>query len=118
MVGAFYYGYWILQVPGAWIAMKLGATRIFGYGVLLSSLLALVTPVATRFHLLALVGVRVAQGLVLGVTYPCVIAIWANWAPPLERSTMVTITMAGKYLIIQLLSKTQTSKGDQKVFEL
>ena len=82
MVGSFYYGYWVLQVPGAWIAMKLGGTRIFGYGVQLSSLLSLITPV---------------QGLFLGVTYPCNIAIWAKWAPPLERSTMVTMAIAGDF---------------------
>lgn len=49
VLGSFFYGYWVLQVPGAWIAMKLGATRIFGYGVFLSSLMALLTPVATRY---------------------------------------------------------------------
>ena len=97
MVGSFYYGYWVLQVPGAWIAMKLGGTRIFGYGVLLSSLLSLITPVATRYHVLALVGIRIVQGLFLGVTYPCNIAIWAKWAPPLERSTMVTMAIAGDF---------------------
>ena len=75
--------------------MKLGGTRIFGYGVLLSSLLSLITPVATRYHVLALVGIRIVQGLFLGVTYPCNIAIWAKWAPPLERSTMVTMAIAG-----------------------
>ena len=76
--------------------MKLGGTRIFGYGVVLSALLSLITPVATRYHVLALVGIRIVQGLCLGVTYPCVIAIWAKWAPPLERSTMVTMAIAGK----------------------
>ena len=95
VLGSFFYGYWVLQVPGAWIAMKLGATRIFGYGVFLSSLMALITPVATRYHVFALAGVRVVQGLFLGVTYPCTIAIWAKWAPPLERSTMVTMAIAG-----------------------
>ena len=75
--------------------MKLGGTRIFGYGTLLASLLALITPVAARYHVYALAGVRIAQGLFLGVTFPCVIAIWAKWSPPLERSTMVTMAIAG-----------------------
>lgn len=95
VLGSFYYGYWILQVPGAWIAMKLGSTRIFGYGTLLASLLALITPVATRYHVYGLVGIRIVQGLFLGVTFPCVIAIWAKWSPPTERSTMVTMAIAG-----------------------
>lgn len=95
ILGSFFYGYWVLQVPGAWIAMKLGPTRIFGYGVFLASLMSLITPVATRYHVFGLAGVRIVQGLFLGVTYPCTIAIWAKWAPPLERSTMVTMAIAG-----------------------
>lgn len=99
VIGSFFYGYWVLQVPGAWIALKLGATRIFGYGVLLASLMSLLTPVATRYHVYALCSVRLVQGLFLGVTYPCIIAIWAKWSPPLERSTMVTMAIAGEIVV-------------------
>ncbi len=45
--------------------MKLGGTRVFGYGVLLSALLTLLTPVAARYHVGALIGVRVLEGLFL-----------------------------------------------------
>lgn len=65
VLGAFFYGYWILQIPGAWLAIKIGGTRVFGYGVLLTSLLAILTPIAARYHVMALVGVRIFQGLFL-----------------------------------------------------
>ena len=52
-------------MPGAWIALKLGGTRVFGYGVLLTALLTLLTPVAARYNFMALVGVRVFEGLFL-----------------------------------------------------
>ena len=55
----------MLQIPGAWLALKIGGTRVFGYGVLLSSLLAILTPVAARYHVMALIGVRIFQGLFL-----------------------------------------------------
>lgn len=64
-LGAFFYGYWVLQIPGAWLAIKIGGTRVFGYGVLLTSLLAILTPIAARYHVMALVGVRIFQGLFL-----------------------------------------------------
>ncbi|KAL6264298.1 hypothetical protein P5V15_004401 [Pogonomyrmex californicus] len=32
-----------------------------------------------------------------GVTYPCIHAIWANWAPPLERSKLATIGFSGSF---------------------
>lgn len=65
VLGAFFYGYWVLQIPGAWLAIKIGGTRVFGYGVLLTSLLAILTPIAARYHVMALVGVRIFQGLFL-----------------------------------------------------
>ncbi|XP_028414169.1 vesicular glutamate transporter 2-like [Dendronephthya gigantea] len=95
VLGSFFYGYWALQVPGAWIAMKLGGTRVFGYGVLLSALLTLLTPVAARYSVGALIGLRVFEGLFLGVSYPCNHAIWSKWAPVSERSTLVTAAIAG-----------------------
>lgn len=33
-----------------------------------------------------------------GVTYPCIHAIWANWAPPLERSKLATIAFSGSFI--------------------
>ena len=65
VLGSFFYGYWILQIPGACLAMRIGGTRVFGYGVLLTSLLALLTPIAARYHVMALIGVRIFQGLFL-----------------------------------------------------
>lgn len=95
VLGSFFYGYWVLQIPGAWLALKIGGTRVFGYGVLLTSLLAILTPIAARYHVMALIGVRIFQGLFLGVTFPCNHAIWSKWAPPLERSSLITISIAG-----------------------
>ncbi len=31
-----------------------------------------------------------------GVTYPAAHGIWRWWAPPLERSTLATISFTGK----------------------
>lgn len=31
-----------------------------------------------------------------GVTFPAMHAMWASWAPPLERSRLLTISYAGK----------------------
>ncbi|XP_065071418.1 uncharacterized transporter slc-17.2-like [Rhopilema esculentum] len=95
VVASFYYGYWVLQIPGAWIAMRIGGTKIFGYGVFLSALLSILTPVATRYSVYALITIRILQGLFLGVTFPSNHAIWAKWSPALERSTLVTMAIAG-----------------------
>lgn len=31
------------------------------------------------------------------MTYPCIHAVWARWAPPLERSRLATIAFSGSY---------------------
>nr|CAD7601598.1 unnamed protein product [Timema genevievae] len=36
--------------------------------------------------------------LLQGVTYPCIHAVWARWAPPLERSRMASLAFAGSYV--------------------
>lgn len=32
------------------------------------------------------------------MTYPCIHAIWANWAPPLERSKLATLAFSGSFV--------------------
>lgn len=65
VLGSFYYGYMILQIPGGYFALKFGGTKIFGVAVFLASLLTLLTPVATRYSVWALVVLRILEGLVL-----------------------------------------------------
>jgi hypothetical protein len=65
VLGSFYYGYAFLQIPGAWLALQYGGTRIFGYAIFMASMLTLLTPIATRSSVYGLMGVRAAEGLVL-----------------------------------------------------
>jgi len=65
VLGSFYYGYVALQIPGGWLALKVGGTRLFGLAVLIASTLTLLTPVASRTSVLLLIIVRVGEGLVL-----------------------------------------------------
>lgn len=65
VLGSFYYGYVALQIPGGWLALKVGGTRLFGVAVLIASALTLLTPVASRTSVVLLIIVRVGEGLVL-----------------------------------------------------
>jgi len=95
VLGSFYYGYIILQIPGGYIATRFGGTRIFGGAIFIASILTLLTPWAARHSVYALIALRIAEGTVLGVLFPCNHAIWGRWAPPLERSRLFSITAAG-----------------------
>ncbi|XP_057305939.1 sialin-like [Hydractinia symbiolongicarpus] len=95
VLGSFYYGYIVLQIPGGWLATKIGGTRIFGMALFLASILTLLTPAAARYSVYALITLRVLEGVFLGVLFPSNHAIWGQWAPPNERSRLFSITAAG-----------------------
>nr|BAE29026.1 unnamed protein product [Mus musculus] len=54
-------------------------------------------PSAARVHYGCVMGVRILQGLVEGVTYPACHGMWSKWAPPLERSRLATTSFCGSY---------------------
>ena len=63
ILGSFFYGYIFTQLPGGWLAAKYGAKRVFGFGVFWTTSLTLLTPVAAKFSVYALVVLRVMEGL-------------------------------------------------------
>ena len=65
VLGSFYYGYIMLQIPGGYLALKFGGTRIFGLALFAASILTLLTPWAARTSVYALIVLRVCEGVVL-----------------------------------------------------
>jgi len=50
------------QLPGGWLATKFGGKYVFGVGVLVTSLLTLITPQMAYLNLWALVACRFVIG--------------------------------------------------------
>ncbi|GFR70646.1 glycerol-3-phosphate transporter [Elysia marginata] len=63
ILGAFFYGYCSSQILGGYLATVYGAKLVMGYSLLATSVLALLTPVATVQSYYLLVACRVVQGL-------------------------------------------------------
>ncbi|KAL3215178.1 hypothetical protein MRX96_034205 [Rhipicephalus microplus] len=103
VLGAFFYGYAATQMPGGWLAGRVGGKWPFGLGLLGTALGSLVTPAAARAHssfshdagAAALVAVRVLEGLGEGVTYPAMFSMVAEWAPPHERGSLLAVAYVG-----------------------
>ncbi|XP_059171323.1 sialin-like [Physella acuta] len=98
ILGAFFYGYIVTQLPGGWLASKFGGKNLFGFGVLCTSVLTIITPFAARFSVYMLIAVRVLEGIGEGVTFPAMHAMWGSWAPVWERSKLAAFTYAGAQL--------------------
>lgn len=71
--------------------------QLFGIGIFATGVLTLFTPLAANNNFYFLIVLRIIEGVFEGVTFPCIHAVWAKWAPPLERSRMASIAFAGNY---------------------
>ncbi|XP_020042270.2 sialin isoform X2 [Castor canadensis] len=98
ILGSFFYGYIITQIPGGYMASKVGGKLLLGFGILGTAVFTLFTPIAADLGVIALIVLRALEGLGEGVTFPAMHAMWSSWAPPLERSTLLSISYAGAQL--------------------
>ena len=84
------------------MAERVGGKILFGGGILASALVTLLMPVAARFSVYMLIALRVLQGIVEGVTFPSMHALWSCWIPPVERSRVVSFSYSGIQLVLSL----------------
>ncbi|XP_015281863.1 PREDICTED: sialin isoform X1 [Gekko japonicus] len=98
ILGSFFYGYIITQIPGGYLACQVGGKLLMGFGVLGTSVFTLFTPLAADLGVGYLIAVRALEGLGEGVTFPAMHVMWSSWAPPLERSKLLSISYAGAQL--------------------
>ncbi|GBN63421.1 hypothetical protein AVEN_258727-1, partial [Araneus ventricosus] len=62
VLGAFYYGYVISQIPGGRLAELYSGKWVFGISTLITSVLTLLTPIAARAGVGYLIAVRAIEG--------------------------------------------------------
>jgi ACS family sodium-dependent inorganic phosphate cotransporter-like MFS transporter 5 len=74
VLGSFFYGYVLSQMPGGRMAELIGGKYVYGLGILLTSIFCIATPIAAYSSLPSLILVRVLTGLSEGVTFPSMMA--------------------------------------------
>ncbi|XP_071038093.1 putative inorganic phosphate cotransporter [Parasteatoda tepidariorum] len=95
IVGSYFYGYIVTQIPGGLLAERYGAKWIYGIGILMTTLFSFLTPIAARWNVWSLVALRVAMGLATGVSFPAVNVMIGQWVPKIERSRISTVMNLG-----------------------
>ena len=97
VLSAFFYGYVLTQIPGAFMASRFGGTRVFATGIFLAGIGTILTPL-TADRLWLLVVVRVLTGFGEGVTYPAMATLLSKWTPAWEKTATMAFCGAGAYL--------------------
>ncbi|ESO85643.1 hypothetical protein LOTGIDRAFT_107883 [Lottia gigantea] len=95
ILGSFFWGYLLLQVPGGWLSEKFGAKKVIALGMFPVAVLSILTPVCARTNPYLLIVLRIILGIGEVVMYPAAQALWANWSPPNERSRLIGLSYAG-----------------------
>ncbi|XP_076161361.1 putative inorganic phosphate cotransporter isoform X2 [Ptiloglossa arizonensis] len=94
ILGSFFWGYICTELPGGRLAEIVGPKRVFGYSMLVSSVITLFTPVAATYGYIMVAALRTILGFMLGATWPAMQPMTARWIPPTERSKFVSNMMA------------------------
>ncbi|KAB7505360.1 putative inorganic phosphate cotransporter [Armadillidium nasatum] len=95
ILGSFFWGYIVTNPIGGRLGDIFGGKKVFFFGVLFTSLLTLLIPLASYISPYALTALRVCIGLAEGVTFPSMNSMMAKWIPPLERSQTSSFIFAG-----------------------
>lgn len=95
ILGAFFYGYLVSQVPMGMLAGRIGGKWVMVGCLGVSTLGMLLSPMAARIHWGALVVIRVLVGVGSGGVFPAMHTIWGRWAPPKERTILTGVSYAG-----------------------
>ena len=95
ILGGFFYGYVVTQLPAGVLSERFGAKWIFGGSMLSAAILSLLGPIAARSSSTLFLITRIGQGLAEGVVFPCMNAMISRWMPKMERSRGSTIIFTG-----------------------
>ncbi|KAL7150927.1 hypothetical protein ABFS83_05G146500 [Erythranthe nasuta] len=119
ILSTFYYGYACSQVPGGWIAQKIGGRRVLLFSFLLWSLTCAFVPLDPN-RVTVLVIARLLVGVAQGFIFPSIHTVLAQWVPPHERSRSISLMTSGMYFGaaagMLMLPNLVKLRGPQSVF--
>ncbi|KAG8507268.1 putative small intestine urate exporter [Galemys pyrenaicus] len=97
------YGSFLGPIPVGYVAGIVGAKYVVGAGLFISSVLTLFTPLAADAGATLLIVLRVVEGIAQVMVSTGQFSIWVKWAPPMERSQLITIAVSGGILGIFII---------------
>ncbi|CAK7338320.1 unnamed protein product [Dovyalis caffra] len=115
----FYCGYACSQIPGGWLAQRIGGRRVLLVSFMLWSSICFLVPLEANPTTILVIS-RILVGVVQGFIFPSIHNVLAQWVPPQERSRSVSLTTSGMYLgaaiATLILPSLVKYKGPQHAF--
>ncbi|CAG9533493.1 unnamed protein product [Cercopithifilaria johnstoni] len=97
ILGAFFYGYFLTQLPGGYLAHRYGGKFVYFAGVFGTAIFTLLSPPLAKLGKVSIMAARFWEGFFEGVSYPAMHAILGNWTPTMEKTRMSAISYSGSY---------------------
>nr|XP_006822249.1 PREDICTED: sialin-like [Saccoglossus kowalevskii] len=102
LLGAYFYGYVWTGILGGWMERKFGGYKVYGTSFLLASVVTMLTPASAWWGFWACFAMRFLLGFFQGVVFPSHHGMWGKWAPPLERSKLISYSSSGLLTLVWL----------------
>lgn len=90
VLGSFFWLNWATQLPGGILASKYGTKFIFGFSNFISCVISIFIPITCYLDYRWMVGWRLLQGFITGLSWPAMHHLTGQWIPPNERSKFVS----------------------------
>jgi len=90
VIGSYFWGNTVSCSIGGVIAGRYGARNILGLAFAIAAILSTVSPVCAQ-HLWLTIFNRFLIGVVMGITFPSIHALIANWAPQDEKGKFLSV---------------------------
>lgn len=84
ILGAFFWGYFLLQVPGGRMAERFGPRILASTGIIGTGVINLLTPILAP-HYIVFLGSRVVLGFFQAMVFPSAFQLTTRWIPDEER---------------------------------
>ncbi|XP_055995958.1 sialin-like [Ostrea edulis] len=98
ILGAFFWGYTVMQIPSGVLSERFGPRYMIFTGMLIVSILTILSPFLARGSPYLLIGTRALLGIGEATMYPGAQVFWSKWSPPHERSRLVAFAFGGSQL--------------------
>ncbi|CAG9798969.1 unnamed protein product [Chironomus riparius] len=96
ILGAFYWGYTLLHIPGAILSAEYGGKYTLSIGILSTAILTLLTPLTIQYGGAGwLIALRVLEGFGEGTTFPALNTLLSAWIPLKERAKAAAFVYGG-----------------------